>query len=479
MEKLIVEGFGNLAKGELTKHGPGRVKLLLAKILGSEDQGKDPLTLTTGEECKVDIQKSADSIQALQDYVNSGKDFSAFLKFTLEDGRTVGLGNFRKTSDFGGGGGVAGGSYQTKYYESGQCVVNALLQKNQLPDTFSEKLSVSDLNCSLGKGLTVEKVWNYLGKVQDLEWIETLRQTAEHLTEKIGNEGYWHWQDDFVESISKIYKSFSDKLPGTLDRWNPADIWYTDRKVSNVEEYLSGKTLESCADLTDAMDELCKSRQVVGISLKKKEGEKIQGRRRIPKEAQVQVSNIKVEPISSGACTLNIAFTEDSKDYILILRAGNAYQLRAGIKKAKGGTHFEGGCTQEIINRCLQEFLGVSDEDLNLCSPLHYAEATQKLQECYILDHQYLFTDEEITEAEKNLAGIYPLGIDYPENLIQEEEGSRILSGRRLANRQALDHIYYLLTKKASQEELSKFVTQMVKYCWSLVPESARHYKVF
>ena len=85
----------------------------------------------------------------------------------------------------------------------------------------------------------------------------------------------------------------------------------------------------------------------------------------------------------------------------------------------------------------------------------------------------------KLQKLKKNLAGIYPLDLDYPEDLIQEEEGSKILSGRRLANRQALDHIYYLLTKKASQEELSKFVTQMVKYCWSLVPESARHYKVF
>ena len=472
MSKLVVEGFGRLTASNLNSH-PDRVAKFLDKVNSGDSFELHP------DYRKVVVDPNCDGAEALRRY--PGESLPRNLKFSVkyEDGTVddVPAGNFVKTQEFGGGGGVAGGSYQTKYFEAGQCVMNSLRQVcSDLSISKENQRNLKNLNCRLGKDLTVDKVWNFLMKVQDIGWVETLQQTADFLYGKTGGKGYWHWQDDFVKSISKVYSQFADKLPGTLDRWNPADIWYTLEDVTSIESLLKVDSLLSCADFTDAMDSLYNKGLAVGISLKKKEGESIQGKKRYPKEAVIKVSDIQVEEIRNNSCTLNIKFTEDGKHHVLQIRAGSEYKLRVHTSKASGGTHFDGGCTQPVLDYCLKTCLGLPQDQLDQCNPEYYKSKFKNLEECFVLDHQSEFDDETIMEAEERLEGHYPLYQEYPEGLVNESEGT--VSAKRAAARAALDVIYKALIN-APSSKLTDFVTLLTKYCWSLVPESARHYKVY
>lgn len=471
MEELIVESFGKLDARNLNKY-ISRVEKFLDKVKsGSEFELHTP-------QGKAVVDPDCDGVEALQRRLDTGELLPRSLRFKVRysDGTIdeIPAGSFVKTPEFGGGGGAAGGSCQTKYFEAGQCVVNALGQKGNTSLTEENRKNLKDLNCSLGKGLTVDKVWNFLIKVKDPEWIDTLKQTAEILNKKSNNSGWWHWQDGFVKSISDTYTKFADKLPGTLDRWNPADIWFTANKVESISSLVDLDSITSCIEFTDAMDNLYEKGEVVGISLKKKEDFEIQGKRRFPKEAKIEVSNVQVNKIGDNSCTLSINFSENGKDHTLQIRKGNEFKLRCGVKKAGKSAHFDGGCTQPVLDYCLQTCLHLSDEEVDMCRPEHYKEQVARLEENFVLDHPFLFDDELIQEAEKRVQGVYPLNQEYPDTLVCEG----VVSASQVASRKALDYIYDILMQK-SQEEIIDFVTLLVKYCWSMVFESARHYKVY
>lgn len=471
MENLIVESFGKLDARNLNKY-TSRVEKFLDKVKsGSEFE----LHTSQG---KAVVDPDCDGVKALQRRLDTGELLPSSLKFRVKysDGTVdeIPAGSFVKTPEFGGGGGAAGGSYQTKYFEAGQCVVNALGQKGNTSITEENRKNLKDLNCSLGKGLTIDKVWNFLVKVEDSEWIATLEQTARILNEKSNNSGWWHWQDGFVKSVSDAYSKFADKLPGTLDRWNPADIWFTATNTDDISSLLDLSSIESCIDFTEQMDKLYEEGKVVGVSLKKKEETEIQGKRRFPKEAKIEVSDVQVEKIGENSCTLNINFTEDEKNYTLQIRKGDSFKLRCHVKKAGKSSHFDGGCTQPVLDYCLQTCLHLSEEETSMCSPEYYRKEVANLEESYVLDHPFLFDEELVQEAEERVQGIYPLDQEYPSILVQEGA----VSANRVASRKALDYIYSVLVQK-SQEEVTEFVTLLTKYCWSMVFESARHYKVY
>lgn len=470
--------FGKLTVNELTKH-----LWRVDKFLDRANNGKPFIENDTGREVVVDRygKESQQALVQLQVFKNSGgkSNVNSYLKLNVTykdtgEKAVLALGKLRKDVDLGGGGGVAGGSYQTKYVESGQCLINALLQEVK---GFSEEglnafnipwsNSWNNLKCSFGKDLNPKKIWDKIITL-DPEWKTTLLKTGQHLV-NTSKGGYWHWQDSFVKSIEDLYNSYEDKLPGKIDRWNPADIWFTRGPLSNISEVLESKP-ESCKEFTALMNDLYRVGKVVGISLKKLDSDEASAERRNPKT--IKISNVELKGLGEDTKSFKINFTEEGVDWNLVIRAGNGWNLRGAVEKAQNASHFDGGCSQAIIEYAIQHCFGITD--LSPYQPETFRETVLELQENFILDHQSLFTEEEVLIAEANRGGLFPVKeIEYPKELVSEGK----LDPRGLACRYAIKNIYDLLNKVSVQDR-EHFVRTVVEFCWSIRPQSAVHYKV-
>ena len=142
---------------------------------------------------------------------------------------TGATGNIFKDSDFGGGGGAGGGTIQTAYAESAQCVWLIAVQKSPRKkyEDFTEKdlkAAFDSSRCQVGS-TTFDQIMT-LGP----DWHKSGYWTSKKLIEMgLVNTGQTYHRDSTV--MKKIYKNkktaFQNSDLNVLsdDKWNPGDFW--------------------------------------------------------------------------------------------------------------------------------------------------------------------------------------------------------------------------------------------------------------
>jgi hypothetical protein len=145
----------------------------------------------------------------------------------------------------------------------------------------------------------IKKVWKTVGNVefgtqpQDFSWIDAFYKQQKTLLRKIGKPSFTEFcrSGDYVLPGSKGGKTFMEWVSDLVkdefgisqkDNWNPADIWLIQNEMKwrkKIQEAFDnrkvtrGSTIEvELAKLNSIFRALFRSRQIVGISLKKISG---------------------------------------------------------------------------------------------------------------------------------------------------------------------------------------------------------------
>lgn len=367
MEKIIVERPGRLSAREIIKY-LWRVNLFLDKC---NNQG----TVTvreTGEEVQI-VPGSAteETVKALVAFRDNQKPFrgryAVNIKTANNENLVLPISALAKTEEFGGGAGVAGGTDLTRIVEASQCVVCAQLQYGT---------GSYESNVCLGKGETIE---NILAEKEQLDdtWKAAIDAIGETLTDRF-TPGVWHWQDSFVKSIQGVYANLDSKLPGSFDRYNPADIWYTDKAYDSVSELISTGSIQRLEDLTDRLNDAYKQSKIVGISLKKTADPRLDEYTSEKRDIKFNLENIHIGDRKLGTLYINITFLLNGIEHLCqIRRDGSSY--RATVKASREVRHYDGSVGKGIILKCLGK---IADEaEIEHCNPRYWENKAMMMAE--------------------------------------------------------------------------------------------------
>lgn len=498
-----VDGRGSLTAAEILKYRK-RVEVFLAKVYGTgefSDKEKRKFVLDTGEKVKID-PGLGDNSEKLKYFRGSLEGFPRRMKLEVvkEDGTTelVPLGRLKKMGEFLVGDSYAG-SHQTKTVEAGQCIVNALLSSNN-PVNFSGSLNIENIKGFDFSGILngnfseIEKIWQSVCELSP-SWHSTLKATGNKLVERYPG-GQWHYGDTFMQSIRVKYNHLEDDrlLPGSIERWNPADIWFSTGSISDINSIKEVADSEELVPLTNAMDKLYESGDIIGISLKKLDNsEDPQILEVKPETVSKAIGSIEVKNISlttSDKSRLLISLTKkdesNSKDYTIELKqADTKLGLRAHLKGGKN--HMDGSCSQRVLEICLNQYF--KEDQVEKCIPDNYIEKVEKDLAKYVLTHTSDFSDDTVTKAENLQEGMYPLNSD---DKLEKQFGGIDDKGkdeicRSIACNRALEALKKLLSEKNKKQK--EFITTLYLVCsstWSAEAEennsqvrrSALHLKV-
>ena len=173
-----------------------------------------------------------------------------------------------KDPDFGSGGGAGGGTLQTAYAESLQCVwiIACLNNPRKKFEDFTEadlKKAFDDSRCQVG----TTKFSNLINL--DDSWNKSGFNSAKKLIDDgyVNSKQNFHRDSPLMNAIYNHKKTAfqnSDLNNLNNDKWNPGDIWAI-KKSFKIDE-LDDSTI---AAYNNSLIKKYKSREVVGISLKK------------------------------------------------------------------------------------------------------------------------------------------------------------------------------------------------------------------
>ena len=167
--------------------------------------------------------------------------------------------------------GSGGGSVATAIQEAAQCVYAAMRYYCGDKEIYTEE----DLKCGM-KHVDVggTKLEDIMGLPK--EWKEGSMKGANKIFEKVGDGKYKFVRGDRLLDDGSIKKAFG-RVKGQTnlsseDKWNPADIWMVEEsEVEAIREHLDGENTIDC--LNNALLQLFNEQKLMGISLKKIEGD--------------------------------------------------------------------------------------------------------------------------------------------------------------------------------------------------------------
>lgn len=181
-------------------------------------------------------------------------------------GRTELTGSYYVECKIKGGGGSGAGSDITELAESAQCVYLAAKYKK---GQYDHK-TLADVKASYDVSDTLTRINE---KITD-DWVESSKLGAEMIAKKFPNSGknyVAHRGSRWVDALENHWKVLNNEAgkPFTnLNKWSPADMYIVSSKGKTID-LTSAKTL---VDLNAMMLDAYKSKDIVGISLKKMRG---------------------------------------------------------------------------------------------------------------------------------------------------------------------------------------------------------------
>lgn len=260
---LLTEGVG-LTAGELIKPngrtGEPRIEILRRLVLSNTPlvtKDKRTFTVTNVDDVIAQLSRFDGSKQiALKGFYNDKSE-----KIVKAN-----TGILLKTAEFGGGGGITGGTAQTSLVESAQCYYCSALV-----NVIGKVATEADFTPAvLLKGakfvFATESVKEVMEKLGD-DWVSSSVLAANELF----NNGYIakgsrfyrgeRLMKDVYSAKKKVAKNEGVRISD--DKWNPGDIWTS--KIGDRVNWEDG----SFDALNKQIRDLYKSRDVVSISLKK------------------------------------------------------------------------------------------------------------------------------------------------------------------------------------------------------------------
>lgn len=193
--------------------------------------------------------------------------------FIVENNIFLSLSQFKKTVEFGAGGGQGGGSKNTALQESTQCVFNALshIKKDNIDnlDITYENISSSYQYCQTST--TLNDVYEF---AQNPSWRQSFLTSSNILYSYVSESNYTHHRDSPL--INDLYSTYNKSSANyQSDKWNPSDIWFVKDSALN--------TRFSCSidELNDQIKDMFINKELIGVSLKK-----------VGKETKLEVKNM-------------------------------------------------------------------------------------------------------------------------------------------------------------------------------------------
>ena len=241
-----------------------RVNILLKKIKNDE-----PLTLVDGSEFIVDNKEEV--IQALGNPIPAKG-----IELKDKEGSTITTSKLAKTAEFGGGGGMRGGSDVTKAAENAQCIANAI-RYSKGGDITSDDITEENIESSKsdvdGDGFNEGKEL-LLGNPG---WLNSSVNIANELASVYSGPFIQNRGSAWVKNLEAAVKPFlKDVGIKDINKWNPADIWMVAPSEMNIE------WPNNLGEINALLLEKYNEGTIIGVSLKKAE-----------KSAKLKVTNLQ------------------------------------------------------------------------------------------------------------------------------------------------------------------------------------------
>ena len=267
LESLISEAVGYkfklsetaLSPSELSKDatfGRGdkkpRIEILIDLIQRDEE-----LELNDGSKFVVDNKE-----EVLSQLKNKTRITTA-IKLTDKEGNQITTSNLKKTSTFGGGGGMRGGSDLTAKGESAQAIVNAIRYYSS-GDISNEDITdeaIDDTKSDV-------RVTDFEGAKEllkdNLGWLISSVSIANALASEYKGSFIQNRGSEWVENLEKAVKPHLKKVGiGNINKWSPADIWM----VSPDEMGISWP--DTLNQINSLLLKKYNEGKIIGVSLKK------------------------------------------------------------------------------------------------------------------------------------------------------------------------------------------------------------------
>lgn len=219
-----------LSPSELNKDAtlPGGVKTPRIEILIDIVQNGEELELNDGSKFIVDNKEE------VLNQLKGKTSISNAITLIDKDGNKITTSNLKKTTKFGGGGGMRGGSELTAKAESAQCIVN------QIRYSSSGNVEISDITDS-----TIEStkgkvnITDFEGAAELLKtnkgWVESSVSIANELASQFKGSFIQNRGSEWVKSLEAAVKPLlKDVGIKDINKWSPADIWMVAPSEMNV-----------------------------------------------------------------------------------------------------------------------------------------------------------------------------------------------------------------------------------------------------
>jgi len=215
------------------------------------------------------------------------------------------LSEFKKTVEFGAGGGQGAGSKNTAVQESTQCVFNSLShlkgQEIKPEDITFTTISESYQYCQTTTPL--DEVYKFS---QNESWKQSFITSSNILYSYVSESNYTHHRDSPL--INDLYAKYaSTGVKYQSDKWNPSDVWIV--KDSALDTRFSS----SIEELNNQVKDMFQNKEIIGVSLKK-----------LGKNPKLEVKNMDKDNKKKYQY-LGYKTTSKSKDISLLYDGGRIY----------------------------------------------------------------------------------------------------------------------------------------------------------
>ena len=315
-----------LSPAELSKDATfsGGRKIPRIEILIDKITNKESLELENGGSFTVtDIEK------VLSQLKGKTKVDKAIVLGVNEDGKTITTSDLKKTADFGGGGGMRGGSELTAQAESAQCIANAIRYStgeiteeditNEAIQNSKSKVEVTDFD-SASNLLKTNKGW----LISSVSIANAL--ASQYPGSFIHNRG-----SEWVQRLNNKVKPFLKEVGiQDINKWNPADIWMVSPDELDIE------WPNNLGEINVLLLEKFNEGKIIGVSLKKAD-----------KNVTLKVFNagasegkkyeMKGVDVSPSHAKAYVILDDGSKIEFRNFNALTGFMGELGLKKAAGG----------------------------------------------------------------------------------------------------------------------------------------------
>jgi hypothetical protein len=202
---------GELRKDRIgsTKEPGIRVKVFLNKIEKGEE-----IELTDSTKIIIDKEKSQESIERLEQYLNDFKDpLTGLVFYSSESDQPYSLDSFKKTEEFGSSKGAGGGTDETRLQESAHaygCAVAYYVTQGPITSEDLNKESFKQASAHVDADASIEEIILFL-EASDT-WMVSIPKAVNKIYEMFPNNSFKvHRGSKQVELIYKVWSSIAKK----------------------------------------------------------------------------------------------------------------------------------------------------------------------------------------------------------------------------------------------------------------------------